>query len=105
MHGDPSVAGYTVADIEAFRAAGRTVVAIDVRSAEEFAKGSALGARHVPPDQLETIATGPTGTVVVTVCNHGGPRSQGAAARLRSLGVESARHLVGGVHGAAASTP
>jgi rhodanese-related sulfurtransferase len=99
MDGDPSVPGYTAEQIEGFRAAGRPVVAIDVRSAEEFPKGTVFGALHVPPDRLEAFVKECGDAVVVTVCNHGGGRSQGAAARLRGLGVDSARHLVGGVHG------
>jgi rhodanese-related sulfurtransferase len=99
MQGDPNAVGYTRAEVEQWRASGRRVVAVDVRSAEEFAAGTALGAQHVPPDQLDALAASVGDAIVVTVCNHGGGRSQGAAARLRALGVASARHLEGGVLG------
>jgi rhodanese-related sulfurtransferase len=75
----------------------RTVVLLDVRSAEEFAEGSIPGARNVPPDQLQDEIV-PRDALVVTVCNHGGSRSQGAAKTLRDRGVD-ARFLVGGVKG------
>jgi rhodanese-related sulfurtransferase len=92
--------GYTRAEIEAMRASGRTVVLFDVRSAEEFAKGTALDARHLPADQLDgALGSLPREAVLVTVCNHGGHRSQGAAQKLRDAGFAEARHLVGGVAG------
>jgi rhodanese-related sulfurtransferase len=75
----------------------RTVVLLDVRSAEEFAEGSVLGAKNVLPDRLQDEPV-PRDALVVTVCNHGGPRSQGAAKALRERGID-ARFLVGGVKG------
>ena len=75
----------------------RTVVLLDVRSPEEFAQGSIPGARNVLPDRLQDEVV-PSGALVVTVCNHGGSRSQGAARSLRERGVD-ARFLVGGVKG------
>jgi rhodanese-related sulfurtransferase len=75
----------------------RTVVLLDVRSAEEFGQGSIPGAKNVLPDQLASEVL-PSNALVVTVCNHGGPRSQGAAKTLRERGVD-ARFLVGGVKG------
>jgi len=75
----------------------RTVVLLDVRSAEEFAEGSIPGARNVLPDRLQDEVL-PRDALVVTVCNHGGPRSQGAAKSLGERGVD-ARFLVGGVKG------
>lgn len=101
MQGDPKVEGYSRAELAAWSAEGRPFVTLDVRSAEEFAKGTAVGARHVPPDALEAFAAASDpGVPVVAVCNHGGSRSRAAAATLRSRGVLLARHLVGGVHGA-----
>jgi rhodanese-related sulfurtransferase len=75
----------------------RTVVLLDVRSAEEFAEGSIPGARNVAPDRLRDEVV-PHGALVVTVCNHGGGRSQGAAKQLRERGVD-AKYLIGGVKG------
>ena len=75
----------------------RTVVLLDVRSAEEFAEGSIPGARNVLPDRLGNEVV-PANALVVTVCNHGGPRSQGAAKSLRERGID-AKFLVGGVKG------
>jgi len=75
----------------------RTVVLLDVRSAEEFAEGSIPGARNVLPERLQDEVI-PNGALVVTVCNHGGGRSQGAAKSLRERGID-ARFLVGGVKG------
>ena len=75
----------------------RKVVLLDVRSPEEFAEGSIPRAKNVLPDRLRDEVL-PTGALVVTVCNHGGPRSQGAAKTLREQGID-ARFLVGGVKG------
>jgi len=75
----------------------RKVVLLDVRSPEEFAEGSIPGAKNVLPDRLQDEQF-PSGALVVTVCNHGGGRSQGAAKQLRERGID-ARYLVGGVKG------
>ena len=75
----------------------RTVVLLDVRSAEEFAEGSIPGAKNVLPARLQEEII-PRDALVVTVCNHGGPRSQGAAKALRERGID-ARFLAGGVKG------
>ena len=75
----------------------RNVILLDVRSAEEFAEGSIPGTRNVPPDRLDDEVV-PRDALVVTVCNHGGPRSQGAAKSLRERGID-AMFLVGGVKG------
>lgn len=92
--------GYTRDDVVALQNTGEVVV-LDVRSPEEFAVGSVAGARNVPVDGLRDEATrlAPE-AVVVTVCTHGGRRSQGAAELLRELGFPNASHLVGGVTGA-----
>jgi rhodanese-related sulfurtransferase len=75
----------------------RPVVLLDVRSSEEFAEGSILGAKNVLPDRLQDEIF-PRDALVVTVCNHGGGRSQGAAKTLRERGVD-AKYLIGGVKG------
>ena len=75
----------------------RKVVLLDVRSPEEFAEGSIPGAKNVLPDRLQDEQF-PSGALVVTVCNHGGGRSQSAAKHLHERGVD-ARYLVGGVKG------
>jgi rhodanese-related sulfurtransferase len=75
----------------------RKAVLVDVRSADEFAAGSVPGATNVLPDALGSL-TVPEGALVVTICNHGGSRSQGAAKSLRERGVD-AKYLEGGVKG------
>jgi adenylyltransferase/sulfurtransferase len=75
----------------------RTVVLLDVRAPEEFREGSIPGAKNVIPDRLQHEVV-PPNALVVTVCNHGGSRSQGAAETLRERGID-ARFLVGGVKG------
>lgn len=83
------------------RSSGGQVVVVDVRTAEEYAAGTAEGAIHIPAADLPSkVAEFPTGALVVTVCNHGGPRSCGAAEQLRALGYPKAAALKGGVHGA-----
>lgn len=79
---------------------GEPTVVIDVRSAVEFGAGHIEGAINIPADSLGTRASElPRDARIVTVCNHGGPRSRGAADQLRSLGLESAAPLRGGMHG------
>ncbi len=93
------IGGYTRSEVEELRIGGLRVVVIDVRTPEEYAQGTALGAELVTPDRLAALAPSWVDATVVTVCAHGGNRSQGAAAKLRELGVASAGHLVGGVSG------
>ncbi len=79
---------------------GGNVLIVDVRSAEEFAAGHVEGATNIPADQLDARTNElPKDTTIVTVCNHGGPRSCYAAERLRALGYEKALPLCGGTHG------
>lgn len=99
MQPETRIGGYSRSDVEELRIAGLRVVVIDVRTAEEYARGTALDAEHVPPDRLDALAPSWVDATVVTVCAHGGHRSQGAAAKLRALGVASAGHLIGGVSG------
>jgi rhodanese-related sulfurtransferase len=89
----------TRTELESLMAEGRRVVVLDVRTADEFARGTVFGARNVTAAELpDAIAGLPRDAVVVAVCNHGGSRSQGAAQVLRDAGLD-ARFLVGGVHG------
>ena len=77
-----------------------TVIIVDVRSAEEFAAGTIEGAINVPADQLADRSSAfPNDATVVTVCNHGGARSCGAAEQLRSRGFHRTVALKGGVRG------
>ncbi len=89
----------TLEELEAIRASGAPLNVIDVRSAEEFAATHVPGAINVPLEQLLAgqLPDLPRNAEVVTVCNRGGSRSQGAAERLRALGWSSARALCGGV--------
>lgn len=77
-----------------------SVVVVDVRSAAEFGAGTVPGAIHLPADQLGALAGKLSkDATIVTVCNHGGSRSCGAAEQLRAMGFENAAALKGGVHG------
>jgi rhodanese-related sulfurtransferase len=89
----------TRTELESLQAEGRRVVVLDVRTPAEHAQGTVFGARNVPAVDLPAaIPALPRDAVVVAVCNHGGPRSQGAAQVLRDAGLDG-RFLVGGVHG------
>lgn len=75
-------------------------VVVDVRSPDEYAQGHVDSAINIPLDTLGTrIAELPRATVIVTVCAHGGGRSEQAAAQLRAAGYHGARSLCGGTHG------
>lgn len=89
----------TLEEMEAMRASAAPPTVIDVRSKEEFAAAHVPGAINVPLEQLLAgeLPDLPRNAEVVTVCNRGGSRSQGAAERLRELGWSSARALCGGV--------
>ena len=75
-------------------ARGEPVVIVDVRSAQEFLAGHVDGAVNIPSEQLSA-----QDATIVTVCNHGGQRSCGAAAELRAMGFENVSALRGGTHG------
>jgi MFS family permease len=77
--------------------AGERILALDVRSAAEFAQGHVEGAVNVPLDRLETESTRFDATVaVVTICGSGGGRSETAARVLRERGFRDVRSLCGG---------
>jgi len=72
---------------------------IDVCSAEEYAAGHLIGARHVPLDQLEQQLPGAVrnkSTPVILVCASG-IRSKRAVAVAKKLGFEQAHSLAGGL--------
>ena len=72
---------------------------IDVCSAEEFAAGHLIGARHVPLDQLEQQIAGVAknkSQPLILVCASG-LRSKRAVAVAKKLGYEQAHSLTGGL--------
>ncbi len=72
---------------------------IDVCSAEEFAAGHLIGARHVPLDQLEQQIAGVAknkSQPLILVCASG-MRSKRAVAVAKKLGYEQAHSLTGGL--------
>jgi rhodanese-related sulfurtransferase len=72
---------------------------IDVCSAEEFAAGHLIGARHVPLDQLEQQLAGVAknkSQPLILVCASG-MRSKRAVAVAKKLGYEQAHSLTGGL--------
>jgi len=74
---------------------------IDVCSAEEFAAGHLIGARHVPLDQLEQQIAGVAknkSQPLILVCASG-LRSKRAVAVAKKLGYEQAHSLTGGLKG------
>lgn len=78
-------------------AEGAPALALDVRSAAEFAQGHVEGAVNVPLDRLETESARFDATVpVVTICGSGGGRSETAARVLRERGFRDVRSLCGG---------
>jgi len=72
-------------------------VLIDVRDAEEFAKGHAAGARNLPLATLEGEKSLPKNKTlpIVLMCTSGA-RAQRAAGMLHKLGYEKAQALAGG---------
>lgn len=72
---------------------------IDVCSAEEYAAGHLIGARHVPLDQLEQQLPGVAknkSQPLILVCASG-MRSKRAVAMAKKLGYEQAHSLTGGL--------
>lgn len=93
------------AELRARRAAGETVVVVDVRSAEEFAAGHIEGAMHVPVADIEADPTQlPLDRPIVCACGKGGGRSEGAAAALAAAGAQDVGFLEGGTLGWLADT-
>ncbi len=79
---------------------GAPITIIDVRSAAEYLASHVEGSVHIPADELAAAIHGlPKDRITVTVCNHGGSRSSGAADLLRTIGFPDTVALKGGVHG------
>ena len=72
---------------------------IDVCSAEEFAAGHLIGARHVPLDRLEqqlaSVAKNKSQPLILVCAS--GLRSKRAVAVAKKLGYEQAHSLTGGL--------
>ena len=72
---------------------------IDVCSAEEYAAGHLIGARHVPLDQLEqqlaSVAKNKSQPLILVCAS--GLRSKRAVAVAKKLGYEQAHSLTGGL--------
>ena len=81
-------------------ASDKTVVIVDVRSPEEYARGHIDGAINIPADEVvNRVDDVPETSVVVTVCGLGGRRSTEAAKALKTLGREGTMVLKGGMRG------
>lgn len=78
----------------------REVLIVDVRSEAEYKSGHIEGAIHLPLTNLpNAAATLPKDTLIVTVCNKGGGRSEQAATLLQAKGWVNTRWLCGGYVG------
>lgn len=87
-----------VADLDAWRKAGRDVAILDVREDWEVATVALPGAQHVPMRQVPNrVAELPRDKPLVVMCHHGG-RSRQVTAWLRQNGFEQAINLAGGIH-------
>jgi rhodanese-related sulfurtransferase len=76
---------------------GRNAVIVDVRTPEEFAKGSLPGARNVPADKLaEKTRDIKKDKPLIVVCASGS-RAGRAAAQLRASGFAEVYVLAGGL--------
>lgn len=76
------------------------VIILDVRSAEEFVEGHLWGSLLHPVDSLpDSVGDISKESLIVTVCNKGGGRSERAAQVLKTAGWENVRWLDGGYLG------
>jgi rhodanese-related sulfurtransferase len=93
-------AGPSVNTLEATQLINRQdAVVIDVREADDYAKGHVLGARNVPLSQFETRVADlekHKAKPVIVYCESGN-RAGTAQATLRAKGFEQAFNLSGGV--------
>jgi rhodanese-related sulfurtransferase len=94
----------TPADLQSRLQAGEQIVVIDVREAEEFARGKIPGAYTIPRGVLEMQVDGrlPRDATVVLYCAGGG-RSALACRSLLEMGFEKLENLEGGFQKWAAS--
>ncbi len=77
---------------------GRHAQIVDLRAADEFAKGSLPNARNVPADAVGTRANElKKDKPLLLVCDTGGARARKAAAQLRSQGFGEVFILGGGL--------
>ncbi|MDA7416675.1 rhodanese-like domain-containing protein [Xenophilus arseniciresistens] len=76
-------------------------VLVDVRDAEEYAAGHAVGARSVPLADLESklASVVKNKTVPVLLICGSGTRARGAVAAAKKLGYENAQVIAGGMRG------
>jgi rhodanese-related sulfurtransferase len=76
---------------------GKHAQVVDVRPADEFAKGSLPNARNLPRDKLKDAPAGlKKDKPVIVVCNTG-TSAPSAAAQLRALGYGEVYVLAGGL--------
>jgi rhodanese-related sulfurtransferase len=76
---------------------GKHAQVVDIRAADEFAKGSLPNARNVPRDKLKDAPAGlKKDKPVIVVCNTGSTAAS-AAAQLRALGYGEVYVLGGGL--------
>ena len=84
---------------EAQRAAGQSLVFLDVRTPEEFASGHVPGAVNIPvkqlPDRLKELGKG---NRLVVYCERG-PRAMAAAQTLSQAGYTDVSHMTGDMAG------
>ena len=87
-------------EVQATRAAGASLVLIDVRTPEELGLAAIDGAEHIPMDQvpgeLQRIEAIADEALVVVVCHHG-VRSMNVTAWLRNKGVANCQSMAGGI--------
>jgi molybdopterin/thiamine biosynthesis adenylyltransferase/rhodanese-related sulfurtransferase len=76
------------------------VAIIDVREADEVARGHLPGAKHVPRSYLETRIEGVVpdrGTPIILYCQSGNRSAYGARTLAHDLGYEHVRSMTGGI--------
>ena len=72
-----------------------TAILLDVRTPAEFSARRALGARNIPLDALETLASLPKNTPLLLLCERGG-RASMAATILQEHGFKDLHVIEGG---------
>lgn len=85
-------------EVHGWRQAGRSVLLLDVRAADEFQAGHIEGALNVHYDQVAAFAAQlPRDHEIVLYCIHSAHRAPAAAKTLRELGFEHLSVLDGGI--------